>query len=67
MSPYDVANQRQSQSASLGVVDQRITHSIKLVEDLEMFLRRNADAMIDDLQVDAVAVTVKANRKVFLI
>src|SRR5208282_5582902 len=67
MSLHDVLYQRQSQSASLGVMYQGITHPIELLKNLELFLRGNSDSAIDDLKVDAASVTVKTNTKVFLV
>src|SRR5271156_1355194 len=67
MSLHDVAYQRQAQSTSLGVMHQRISDSIKFLENFAMLLLRNSDSTIDDLKVDATVMTVETYAKVFLV
>jgi hypothetical protein len=66
MSVHDVAHEGEAQSASLGVMHQRVAHSIELLEDLRMLLGGNSDSVIDDLKADATVLTVDMYREVFL-
>src|SRR5271166_2339172 len=67
MSLHDVADQRQAQSASLGVMHQRIAHSIKLLENFHMLLLGNSDPAIDHLKVDGTPMTVQTYPEVFVV
>src|SRR5271156_914275 len=67
MSPNDVAYQGQAQSASLGVMHQRSTHSIKFLENFQVLLLRNSDSTIDHLKVDPAVMTVQAYAKILLV
>ena len=62
----DVAHQREPQSASFGVVYQRIAHTIKLLENLGLFVRRNADSVIDNLKIHAAIFSIKADAQVLV-
>ena len=53
MSLHDVTHERETETASLGVVHQGIAYSIKLFEDLSLLLRRDSDPVINATPTDA--------------
>src|ERR1700691_4332139 len=66
MSLHDVAYQREPQSAALGVMHQRIADPVELLENFELLFERNADSVIDDLEVDATVAAVQMDAEIFL-
>src|SRR5580704_2982830 len=56
---HNVAHQGKSQSAAFGVVDQRVSHSIKFLKYLVLLFRWDADAVVHDFQLHRTVVTEK--------
>src|SRR5919201_581536 len=62
----DVANQRESQAATLGVVDQRVTDPIELFKNFVLLAAGYAYAAIADLQLHRAVLTVKLDSQKLL-
>src|SRR5690242_14421570 len=63
----DVLHQRKTQAASLCVVHQRVANAIELLENLQLLARRDADAMINDLEFYAAIFPVEIDTKILTV
>src|SRR5271165_7311003 len=64
---HNVAHQGKTQTAALGVMNQRIAHPIKLVENLLLLSRGNADAMVYHFQLDRTVVAEQIYADILLV
>src|SRR5438270_1275801 len=62
---HDVTHQRKAQAAALGVVYQWIAHAIKLLEYLLLFLRWDANSVIDYFQFHRSIFTIEIHSDIF--
>ena len=64
MGLHNVTHQGEAQSAALGVVNQRIAHTIKFLENLVLLLVRDADPVVDHFQLYRSVFTIELDADV---
>src|SRR5690349_18848573 len=59
----NVLHERQPQATSLHIMDQPVTHTIKLLENLCLFSTRNSDAFICDFDREIRSAPLRRDRE----
>src|SRR6516162_6099212 len=63
---YNVTHQREPKSTSFRVMHQWIARPIKLLKDLGLFVRRNANSVINNLEIDTTVASIETHSQIFV-